>query len=161
MSEPSSEPAQRPALLLLSVALVVAGLVAVYFTHRGPDAVPSLDAGPPGEDLAMRLGRGAGEGEGEGIDEGCGRCPSDRPHCDRGEGRCVACEEREHCPGPLPACVNGRCVECETSRDCGSLELPECYFGTHACRACTSDDACLFRGEVSRCIEGRCREATR
>lgn len=152
MTEPSSEPAQRPALLLLSVAVVAAGLLAVYFTSD-PDSFryEPIDAGP-----AVAEDEPVEEDEG---DEGCGVCPPERPHCDHGEGRCVACEAREHCAEPLPACMNGRCVACETSRDCRSLELPECYFGTHACRACTSDDACLFRGAASHCVEGRCSEA--
>jgi len=151
MSEPSSEPVQRPLLLLLSVAIVVLGLFAVYFTHGESSRDVPADAGPA-VDLEEVVD------EGEGVDDGCGICPPDRPHCDHGEGRCVACDAREHCTGPLGACMNGVCVECETSRDCESLELPECYFGSHACRACTSDDACLFRGAASHCIEGRCSE---
>ncbi len=147
MSEPESD-AQRPTLVLLSIAIVVVGIAAVYLTHE-PELPTPADAGLDG-DLEATVD------EGEGIDEGCGICPADRPHCDRGEGLCVQCEEPEHCEAPLSACMNGRCVECETSRDCASLELPECYFGDHACRACTSDDACLFRGEASHCIEGRC-----
>lgn len=138
-------------MLLASVAIVVVGIAAVYLTHE-PAAPASLDAGPPD---AGPSDDDAAE-EAEGVDEGCGVCPPERPHCDRGEGLCVQCEEPEHCEAPLGACMNGRCVECETSRDCPSLELPECYFGTHACRPCTSDDACLARGEAAHCVEGRC-----
>lgn len=151
MSEAPIEAAQRPAMLLGSVAIVVIGLLAVYLT-QAPEMPDAIDAGPEDHDIEAAID------EGEGVDEGCGICPSDRPHCDHGEGRCVACEAPEHCTGPLAACMNGVCVECETSRDCASLDMPECYFGSHACRACTSDDACLFRGAASQCIEGRCSE---
>jgi hypothetical protein len=138
--------------------VVVNGLLLVYFTGRQADEdreAEVADAGRVDYDSIAP----AADGVPPGVDDGCGICPADRPHCDHGEGRCVACEAPEHCTGPLSACMNGVCVECETSRDCDALELPECYFGTHACRACTSDDACLFRGAASHCIEGRCSEA--
>lgn len=91
------------------------------------------------------------------IDGGrCGVCPSERPHCDEAEGLCVECEDRSECTPPLLGCMNGRCVSCETNRDCPTLEASECYFGTHACRPCTGDDACMGREGTPRCIEGRC-----
>ena len=68
----------------------------------------------------------------------------------------VACDEPEHCTGPLHQCVNGRCVECVMNDDCPTLEASECYIGTHACRPCTGDDACLGRAGTPHCIAGTC-----
>lgn len=134
-------------LMVYALLAIAAGALATYALVRdtGPEERRADPDGamPPRPDAGVDAGR-------------CGFCPPERPHCDEAEGMCVACEEREHCAPPLSACMNGRCVACETSHDCADLGAAECYFGDHACRPCTSDDACLFRIEAPHCVEGRC-----
>lgn len=125
----------------IGAALVVAVVLGLALASScEPPASPPPDAGV---DASVDAGR-------------CGVCPAERPHCDEAEGLCVECDDPEHCTGELRACVNGRCVECVTNRDCPSAALPHCYIGTHTCRACTSDDACLFRPGTPRCVAGAC-----
>lgn len=124
----------------LSIALVLVGLSAAALLSCEPSQPPTGDAPT---DAPIPVGR-------------CGVCPAERPHCDEAEGICVACDEPEHCTGPLHQCVNGRCVECVMNVDCPTLEASECYIGTHACRPCTGDDACLGRAGTPHCVAGTC-----
>lgn len=131
---------ERIAYIALGVISVLGATLLLHCEPGPTDA--GLPDGPSLPDAGFDGGR-------------CGLCPPERPHCDEAEGLCVECEERDECSPPNFGCMNGRCVACEVNRDCPTLEAPECYFGTHTCRPCTGDDACLGRA-APHCIEGRC-----
>ena len=81
---------------------------------------------------------------------------ADRPQCDLGTRKCVACTDGEACAGRgdrralcderSTSATHGQCVQCLEHEHCGNPE-PQCDAATGSCEVCSDNDACEGRDD--------------